>query len=318
HFGEFLNVNVVRTINLLELQKIRETIGVVVQNTGNGTLEKYYFALSEQKNASLASLAAQIKTEKQALSVTCEHFDAEEKRQYYSVKIPSLQADGKIVLNFKLIHLRGFEPYPASIIQMQMPGFLFSDNVYFLSPYPTATAKTNIKFEGAFSRQIHFALERYGSGSFVKSFQFDLPPGATDAYFRDEIGNVSTSNFRSGKTQSHLQIEPRFPIYGGWHYNWNHGYNLPLSSFLRIKASEPSRFILKVPLLSSLPSVPILNFTFKAVLPDGAKDVKVTSLPIDGFTQQEGIIFTYLDVVGRPVVLIRKEKVIKQHWVDIE
>lgn len=398
--GDYINVNVARTIHLTELQKIRENIGIVIQNTGEKPANKYYFVLDEKKNASLAYVAVQTKADKQTLSIARESFDKKKKLRYYSVNLPSLRPEGKIVLNFKLIFLRGVEAYPAAISQTQSAAFLFSDNVYFSSPYPTTSLKTNIKLssnnvleysqepspvqkdkdvisygpfsdvpafshsevkvhfpytktvlyartmvrelevshwgnnlaveenydvanhgpelQGSFSRQIHFALEMYSSGAFVNSFEFELPGKASDAYFRDEIGNVSTSNFRSGMIQSYLKIEPRFPIYGGWHYNWNHGYNLPLSSSLSILASNPQKYILRVPLLNSLPSVPILNFTLKVVLPDGAKDVKVTSLPIDGYTLENGIHFTYLDTVGRPTVTIHKENVIKQHWVDIE
>src|SRR5438552_2009874 len=79
-----------------------------------------------------------------------------------------------------------------------------------------------------------------------------LPPRAADVYYRDEIGNVSTTKFRNERDKSVLEFKPRYPLFGGWNYTWNHGYNVPLEDFLRYH-SESGRYILNIPFISSFP-----------------------------------------------------------------
>lgn len=83
-----------------------------------------------------------------------------------------------------------------------------------------------------------------------------LPARAHSIYYRDEIGNISTSNVwsdsakvrfaslkemssfgfllynHSVKMQTLLEIEPRYPMFGGWRTAFTIGYGLPLRDFL--------------------------------------------------------------------------------------
>jgi oligosaccharyltransferase complex subunit alpha (ribophorin I) len=56
-----------------------------------------------------------------------------------------------------------------------------------------------------------------------------LPEQAGDVYYRDLIGNISTSHFRRnfGSGESILELTPRFPMFGGWRNHFTIGYNLP-------------------------------------------------------------------------------------------
>jgi len=55
-----------------------------------------------------------------------------------------------------------------------------------------------------------------------------LPELATDVYYRDEIGNISTSNLRQEDDGGvGLELRPRFPLFGGWKTHYVIGYNLP-------------------------------------------------------------------------------------------
>ena len=93
---------------------------------------------------------------------------------------------------------------------------------------------------------------------------------AQDVYYRDDIGNVSTSNFRQeGSKRSVLELRPRYPICGGWNYTWYHGYNVPMAEYLRFDASE-GRYIFQAQLVQSLPDTPINELQVKLVLPEGA------------------------------------------------
>lgn len=59
-----------------------------------------------------------------------------------------------------------------------------------------------------------------------------LPVDATDFYYRDEIGNISTSMVEYTDENVILQLAPRFPLFGGWRFGYYMGYNLPLSSYV--------------------------------------------------------------------------------------
>ena len=101
-----------------------------------------------------------------------------------------------------------------------------------------------------------------GPSSSFRSLFASLPETATDIYYRDIIGNISTSAVRDGdsavemevgedglgcvvwgRKESSLsgvcfallcQIETRFPMFGGWKTQWYQGYNLPASKFISV------------------------------------------------------------------------------------
>ena len=59
-----------------------------------------------------------------------------------------------------------------------------------------------------------------------------LPASARDVYYRDEIGNISTSNLREMDDQMELELRPRFPLFGGWKTHYYIGYNVPSYQYL--------------------------------------------------------------------------------------
>lgn len=106
--------------------------------------------------------------------------------------------------------------------------------------------------------------------SAIKMLSFPLKVGTQDAYFTDEIGNVSTSRFRSNVREALLEVRPRYPVFGGWNYSFVVGWNNNLGSFLRAKLSGED-FVLKVPFMEG----PKDNVVYKKVevtviLPEGA------------------------------------------------
>jgi hypothetical protein len=50
----------------------------------------------------------------------------------------------------------------------------------------------------------------------VKELTAVLPRDAGQLYFRDEIGNVSTSIVRRLRDKTEVRLQPRFPLLGGW------------------------------------------------------------------------------------------------------
>jgi oligosaccharyltransferase complex subunit alpha (ribophorin I) len=59
-----------------------------------------------------------------------------------------------------------------------------------------------------------------------------LPAAATDAYYRDEIGNISTSHMKILSDSVELDLRPRFPLFGGWKTRYVIGYNVPSYEYL--------------------------------------------------------------------------------------
>lgn len=66
----------------------------------------------------------------------------------------------------------------------------------------------------------------------INELQTLLPAAARDIYYRDEIGNISTSNLRHTDEAVEMEVRPRFPLYGGWKTNYVIGYNVPSYEYL--------------------------------------------------------------------------------------
>lgn len=64
------------------------------------------------------------------------------------------------------------------------------------------------------------------------SIQTILPAAAQDVYYRDEIGNISTSHLLVLDDSVEMEIRPRFPLFGGWKTHYIIGYNLPSYEYL--------------------------------------------------------------------------------------
>ena len=83
--------------------------------------------------------------------------------------------------------------------------------------------------QGPFSR---YDYQRTPAPSSIKSFKSVLPASASDVYYRDEIGNISTSNLWSQEDSVELELRPRFPLFGGWQTRFYMGYNVPSYEYL--------------------------------------------------------------------------------------
>lgn len=216
----------------------------------------------------------------------------------------------------------------------------FKDNVWLRNDGPA--------LKGHFSRVDHQVGTFYGGRgrNLVLDFGLQLPPRARDAYFVDQIGNVSTSNFRSGaaslgreqdvETPSHslpahsaslLQLQPRYPLLGGWNYTFTIGWDLPLGPGGWGKSLGAGKYSVAVPFWNAFPSsgggpggsVPAKRVETRIVLPEGAEVLSV-HLPFEDDDAAEGAATvryethtTYLDTVGRASVVVSKGRVSHRH-----
>ncbi|KAJ1018622.1 hypothetical protein NDA13_006313 [Ustilago tritici] len=195
---------------------------------------------------------------------------------------------------------------------------------------------TGPQLKGHFSRIEHQMASFYhkSSGSALSSLTFTLPPGAKDPWFMDQIGNVSTSRFRpsppnpsiltastSGLASSAaltskmslLELQPRFPLLGGWNYSFSVGYTLPLSAGGWTKSLRGSSdFITAVPLFTPLKDVAVDSVSTSIVLPEGATRLSI-ELPYEVDKLDYGVTKTYLDTLGRPAIRIKHKNCSPEH-----
>lgn len=127
----------------------------------------------------------------------------------------------------------------------------------------------------------HFNRVQYQQSSYynpptsaLKEMRFPLVVGSVDAYFTDDIGNVSTSRFRSNKKEANLELKPRYPLFGGWNYSFKVGWNGDLPNFLRkAKGGSSESFVLKIPFFEGPKQAEGIEYeriVTRVILPEGA------------------------------------------------
>ena len=162
------------------------------------------------------------------------------------------------------------------------------------------------KLKNGFSRLDHQMRDPRHSFQALDAY---LPAEAYGVYYRDELGNVTSSNLRKSKTgkSTLLQMKLRFPIYGGWHINWYQGYNVPLTSFVTQMNNAPDRYLLECDVFHPI-SIVADTLIVHVVLPAGATNWKIESPAADKIISQTTFSRnTYLDVPWSQRTVIRLE-----------
>uniref|UniRef100_A0A3B3WKF4 Dolichyl-diphosphooligosaccharide--protein glycosyltransferase subunit 1 n=1 Tax=Poecilia mexicana TaxID=48701 RepID=A0A3B3WKF4_9TELE len=171
---------------------------------------------------------------------------------------------------------------------------------------------TGAILKGPFSRYDYQRQSDSGISS-VKSFKTILPASAQDVYYRDEIGNISTSHLQVLDDSVEVEVRPRFPLFGGWKTHYIIGYNLPSYEYLYTLGEQ---YALKMRLVDHVYDDQVIDYmTVKIILPEGAKNIHVdTPYKIDRMPNQ--LHYTYLDTFGRPVLVATKNNLVEQHIQD--
>ncbi|KAF2760133.1 Ribophorin I [Pseudovirgaria hyperparasitica] len=137
----------------------------------------------------------------------------------------------------------------------------------------------------------------------LKELKFPLAVGSVNPYFTDDIGNVSTSRFRSNAREANLELKPRYPLFGGWNYKFRVGWDADLKGYLR-KLKTGDGYILKVPFLEgpkASEGIEYKRVELRVVLPEGAQNIKFdTSIPL--IASDTTLHHTFMDTLGRPTV----------------
>uniref|UniRef100_A0A8C1J6C4 Dolichyl-diphosphooligosaccharide--protein glycosyltransferase subunit 1 n=2 Tax=Cyprinus carpio TaxID=7962 RepID=A0A8C1J6C4_CYPCA len=172
---------------------------------------------------------------------------------------------------------------------------------------------TGAYLKGPFSRYDYQRQSDSGISS-VKSFKTILPASAQDVYYRDEIGNISTSHLQVLDDSVEVEIRPRFPLFGGWKTHYIVGYNLPSYEYLYNLGDQ---YALKLRLVDHVYDDQVIDqLTVKLILPEGARNIHMdTPYPIT--RSQDELHYTYLDTFGRPVLVATKNNLVEQHIQDV-
>ncbi|XP_070698997.1 dolichyl-diphosphooligosaccharide--protein glycosyltransferase subunit 1 [Pempheris klunzingeri] len=172
---------------------------------------------------------------------------------------------------------------------------------------------TGAVLKGPFSRYDYQRQSDSGISS-VKSFKTILPASAQDVYYRDEIGNISTSHLQVLEDSVEVEVRPRFPLFGGWKTHYIIGYNLPSYEYLYTLGDQ---YALKMRLVDHVYDDQVIDsLTVKIILPEGARNIQVdTPYKIDRMPDQ--LHYTYLDTFGRPVLVATKSNLVEHHIQDV-
>ncbi|XP_012511465.1 PREDICTED: dolichyl-diphosphooligosaccharide--protein glycosyltransferase subunit 1 [Propithecus coquereli] len=244
--------------------------------------------------------------------------------RFFTVKLPvALDPGSKISVVVETVYTHVLHPYPTQITQSEKQFVVFEGNHYFYSPYPTKTQTTRVKLA---SRNVESYtklgsparsedLLDYGPFKDVPAYSQDtfcvlqtiLPAAAQDVYYRDEIGNVSTSHLLILDDSVEMEIRPRFPLFGGWKTHYIVGYNLPSYEYLyNLGQSSKVRGKRTFSLIS-----------YSCILfPPRSRNIQIDS-PYDISRAPDELHYTYLDTFGRPVIVAYKTNLVEQHIQDI-
>lgn len=175
-------------------------------------------------------------------------------------------------------------------------------------------AHAGAKHKGVFSRVEYQSRPGASGVSSFKHLLAELPPRVHSVYYRDDIGNISSSRLRTNSKKSELLIEPRYPLLGGWKATFVIGYGVPLKDFL-FESAAGARY-LNYTFGCPIADTVVDKLTIKVVLPEGSKDPSV-EVPF-AVKQSSEKKYSYLDVIGRTVVVLEKKNVVPEHNVPFQ
>ena len=148
-----------------------------------------------------------------------------------------------------------------------------------------------------------------------------LDKKAKDFYYRDIIGDITTSHVEHVDDAVNVELTTRFPMMGGWktEFIWGyfqslhgitHSYNLPSN---RVLKKQGSRYSLTVPFSSPIQYSDIQELTVRIILPECVKNVKYV-LPEGVSEPTLDYRYTYLDssLEGRHVYEFKKTNLVQE------
>ncbi|KAH0553910.1 dolichyl-diphosphooligosaccharide--protein glycosyltransferase subunit 1 [Cotesia glomerata] len=171
---------------------------------------------------------------------------------------------------------------------------------------------TGALLKGSFSRYEYTRESKSGQAS-VQSFDTVLPAAASDIYYRDDIGNISTSHTRVKKDSVEVNLRPRFPLFGGWKTHYIIGYNVPSYEYL---FHDGDKYVLRMRLIDHVFDDMIVDeLIVKIILPESSSNFEL-DLPYPVTRLPDSVHYSYLDTTGRPVIILTKKNIVENHIQD--
>lgn len=141
------------------------------------------------------------------------------------------------------------------------------------------------KLNKGFSR-LELMKEQQGMklSHYCSVLEMRLPEDSSDHYYTDLVGKVSTSRVLG----DNLYLKPRYPLFGGWKYNFTVGWTNKLQKFLHTSKHSKDSYVLSIPLLNGPSDILYDKVALSIFLPEGAQiqtidppvpfvDIKVTT-----------------------------------------
>ena len=125
-----------------------------------------------------------------------------------------------------------------------------------------------------FSR-VQWQMSQYANPptSALRELRVPLKIGSANPYYTDDVGNVSTSRWRSNAKEAMLELRPRYPLFGSWNYSFKIGWDANLNTFLKnLKGGH--HYSLTVPFLEGPKMSGGITYDrvdVRVILPEGAK-----------------------------------------------
>ncbi|OAY67342.1 Dolichyl-diphosphooligosaccharide--protein glycosyltransferase subunit 1B [Ananas comosus] len=211
-----------------------------------------------------------------------------------------------------IVHLENNHPFPVVEELVRTMEISHWGNLQITEHYRLKHA--GARHKGVFSRVEYQSRPMVSGVSSLRYLLARLPPLVRSVYYRDEIGNMSSSHLRTNSQKSELEIEPRYPLLGGWKATFVIGYGLPLHDFLF--ESDDGRRYLNVSFGCPLLETVVDELTVKVVLPEGSKNpLAVVPFPVE---QNLETSHSYLDIVGRTTVVLKKKNVVPDHNIPFQ
>lgn len=127
----------------------------------------------------------------------------------------------------------------------------------------------------------------------LSQLEYPFTPQAPflDYHFTDKVGMVLSHQV----IHEHVVFQPRYPLFGGWHYNFTMGWSSAVGTHVRLLRREPSTYVAKFPLLPPLRNIVYDNVSVSFYLPENAEFVNATAIIAED-SLLVGAEATYLDV----------------------
>lgn len=166
--------------------------------------------------------------------------------------------------------------------------------------------------KGGFSRLDYRPGQGGAGSSSFRNLVAYMPKESNNIYYRDQIGNISTSDMRFNERSLELEIQSRFPLFGGWQTQFYIGYSVPTETALTV--DENDLYKLEFDFFTIFRDVWVEDLEIKVILPEGCENINV-NVPYS-VKQEWSKRYTYLDYEfngGRPVVTLHAKNIVKQH-----